>query len=346
MDVVLSESGLLCFLRHCIARGLLHGKNEPVHNLCSKEFGRDIFRNAMPSDCFLVISTYTRFDDKTTRCQRWAADKFPAIRDLWKSLLSVKTASNSGRSAMWGRFSKPFPIFRKMRHDRVQHLCACQLFWIWRESVRRSRNVSDKRRHFCVSSTGWKTVEEENYSSSDFEALPSRRFKRSCEKTFGGRWTRESRKVSSQSVFTQFSKQGAIVLSCFFQCNNDVHPFLKKNQLSTPVCNFSQRRCGVDTTDQMLRLYSCMTATRLRPLLVFFFNLLDVIVLIASIIARYLQLPKSRNTRELLITVIASVDISSASNRPTTSLCNSNQFNQRRVCCQVCKTNKAKITYQ
>ena len=53
-----------------------------------KECSRDIFRDMMNSDHILSIWKYIRFDDKSTRTKRKAADKFVAISDLCESVIN------------------------------------------------------------------------------------------------------------------------------------------------------------------------------------------------------------------------------------------------------------------
>ena len=54
----LTKDELLDFPRLCIAWGLLQDKNEPICNLWSKKYGRDIFCETMSRDRFLPILKY------------------------------------------------------------------------------------------------------------------------------------------------------------------------------------------------------------------------------------------------------------------------------------------------
>lgn len=59
------------------------GKNEDIHGLFDRRFGRPIFRAIMSEDTFQMITRALRFDDVMSRRQMQSTDKFAPIRDLW-----------------------------------------------------------------------------------------------------------------------------------------------------------------------------------------------------------------------------------------------------------------------
>ena len=114
---------------------------------------------------------------------------------------------------------------------------------------------------------------------------------------------------------SKFYRKGECLLTVFKAKRNSVVLLLstqhrctsicESNQLPVTVHDYNQNKYGVDIA-QMLRLYSSKAATRRWPLAVFF-NLLDIIVLNASVITRELQLPGSKNRREFIITLMTSL---------------------------------------
>ena len=108
--------------------------------------------------------------------------------------------------------------------------------------------------------------------------------------------------------------------------------------------SYNKTKCGADAADQMLRLYSTKAATRRWPLSVFY-NLIDIVVLNASIIAKDLQFTNIRNRREFICAFIRKVCTSSTAIQSQPSL-RSNESIEKRVRCQVCKTNKTKTKCQ
>lgn len=388
LDFSISEADLLSFFGLCIARGLLHGKNEPVHNLWSKEFGRDVFRNTMSRDRFLAILRYIRFDDKTTRSQRRATDKFAAIRDLWESVITkCGDCFNPGESTTVDeqlfpcKCRCPFIQFMANKPDKfgIKFWLICDVRtkyvlkavpYLGKDETRPSSspvgesvvmNMTEKYNGFGIS------VTTDNFFTS--VQLAEKLLKKKI--TLLGTMKHCRREVPKQAIkqllaknvpvkTAKFYRKGQCLLTIYKAKRNRVVLLLstqhrcasisEASQLPVPVYDYNQSKYGVDTADQMLRLYSCKAATRRWPLSVFF-NLLDIIVLNASVIARDLQFPRSRNRREFIITLIASLCRTGQSGHASTiqqtaALGCSNQSNQKRVRCHICKTNKTKINCQ
>ena len=66
-DFDLHVDELESFIGLQIARGVLVGKNTPVKQLWSKEWGQLIFRNTMSRDRYQEIMKHLRFDDFSVR---------------------------------------------------------------------------------------------------------------------------------------------------------------------------------------------------------------------------------------------------------------------------------------
>ena len=82
-DFDLHVDELESFIGLQIARGVLVGKNTPVKQLWSKEWGQLIFRNTMSCDRYQEIMKHLRFDDFFSPRQRRETDKFCLISEVW-----------------------------------------------------------------------------------------------------------------------------------------------------------------------------------------------------------------------------------------------------------------------
>ena len=74
-----------------IARGVLMGKNTPIHQLWSKEWGHPIFSKTINRGRYKELMKHLRFDNCSTRRERRQEDKFCLISKIWNNLMkSVK----------------------------------------------------------------------------------------------------------------------------------------------------------------------------------------------------------------------------------------------------------------
>ena len=78
----LNVNELESFIGLQIAQGVLVGKNMPVKQLWSKEWGQLIFRITMSPDRYQEIMKHLRFDDFFSRRQRRETDKFCLISEV------------------------------------------------------------------------------------------------------------------------------------------------------------------------------------------------------------------------------------------------------------------------
>ena len=82
-DWTLTLEELETFIGLCYMRGVLGGKNLPLHSFWSDEFGLPIFKQSMSRDRFYEILRYLRFDVKSSRKERLNTDKFALASELW-----------------------------------------------------------------------------------------------------------------------------------------------------------------------------------------------------------------------------------------------------------------------
>ena len=86
-DFDLHVDELESFIGLQITRGVLVGKNTPVKQLWSKEWGQLIFRNTMSRDRYQEIMKHLRFDDYFSRRQSRETDKFCLISEVWNCFI-------------------------------------------------------------------------------------------------------------------------------------------------------------------------------------------------------------------------------------------------------------------
>ena len=70
-----------------LARGVLVGRNTPIKQLWSKDWGQLVFRNTMSRDRYAKIMKHLRFDDFQRRRQRRETDKFCLISEVWNCFI-------------------------------------------------------------------------------------------------------------------------------------------------------------------------------------------------------------------------------------------------------------------
>ena len=86
-DFDLHVDELESFIGLRFALGVLVGKNTPVKQLWSKEWGQLIFRNTMSRDRYQEIMKHLWFDDFFSRRQRRETDKFCLISEVWNCFI-------------------------------------------------------------------------------------------------------------------------------------------------------------------------------------------------------------------------------------------------------------------
>ena len=78
------------FIGLLILVGSFRASREPLSDLFSEDlnFGRPLFRATMPRERFKIILRFLRFDDHTTRVERFANDRFAPIRYVFEAINS------------------------------------------------------------------------------------------------------------------------------------------------------------------------------------------------------------------------------------------------------------------
>nr|XP_023027886.1 piggyBac transposable element-derived protein 3-like [Leptinotarsa decemlineata] len=86
----LESEELDCFLGVLVKAGALRCRRESTKEIWSTNTSirRSFFSAALPRNRFGEISSFLRFDDKSTRAQRKEQDKLAAIRDIWEMFVN------------------------------------------------------------------------------------------------------------------------------------------------------------------------------------------------------------------------------------------------------------------
>jgi hypothetical protein len=340
-NFMLTENDLLAFLGLCFARGVLLGKNEPVYNLWSKEFGRDIFRDTMSRQRFLSIKRYIRFDDKSTRTERRKNDKFTAIRDLWESVMSncgncynPGSATTVDEQLFPCKCRCPFIQFISNKPDKfgVKFWLICDVASKYVLHAIPYVGKDDQRAPEVRLPESVVLKLTERYYGSGISVTTDNFFTSVslANKLLQHRITllgtlRSNRREVPQAAITElkskhipinkakFYRNGNCLLTAFKAKKNRVVMLLSTEHKSAKILDvnnkpelvhdYNQTKYGVDVADQMLRMYSSKAACRRWPLSVFF-NLLDIIGLNAFIIAKDIKLASSKNRRTFLTVLI------------------------------------------
>lgn len=82
IEVELSVVQLKAFIAILYHRGVMHDQKIPLEELWG-EHSDDFYRTTMPKNLFKIWSRCIRFDDTTTRSQRYELDTYAAFREIW-----------------------------------------------------------------------------------------------------------------------------------------------------------------------------------------------------------------------------------------------------------------------
>lgn len=83
------DTEMFAFIGSLLLAGVYRSNNESTESLWDSEKGRPIFKAIMPLKRFKNISRVIRFDNKDTRSERRALDKFAPIRELWNQWVDI-----------------------------------------------------------------------------------------------------------------------------------------------------------------------------------------------------------------------------------------------------------------
>ena len=291
-------------------RGVLFLNKADVHDLFSCEFGVSFFRETMSRDRFLDIMTNLRFDKKSTRCSRVVEDFFTHIRELYVEFVENSKhvyqpypfltvdeqllPSKNRCKFLQFMASKPDKngIKEWLLVDVKTKYCVNQIPYLGKDHSEDTTSGSQE-------SMGSKVVKEliepfENcgyHITADnfFTSAPLAKHLLQKRTTFLGTLRPNSRSIprdmvtKNKDLFQSDFFESDDVLMVNYQCKakksvsllSTLHcspKIVDESEKKKPeiVVDYNQTKTGVDTLDQMLRIYSTKAATRRWPVCVFY----------------------------------------------------------------------------
>lgn len=327
------------FLGLLLIRGVLKGKNEPIHMFWNKSYGRPIFHETMPRNRFQLILRFVRFDDKTTRNARRENDKYAPLRALWETVTNNFTKCFFPK----GSVTVDEQLFStKSRCSFIQYMPQKPgkfglKFWL----------ICDTSTSYVLNAVPYtgrddrrppeqglgehvvRTLVEPYYGSgitvttdNFFTSLNLSDHLRRNDVSMVGTMRANRREIpsqikdqnrqrtiqSSEFVFTDtamlVSYKAKPTKMVYVLSSAHNQPDIASNdpkKRPDVVLFYNKEKAGVDTADQMLRGYSTKSATKRWPLSAFF-NLLDMVALNCYILCVDLEITKQRRY-EFLISI-------------------------------------------
>jgi hypothetical protein len=310
---------LLCYIGLMLLSGVYKARDEPVAQLWSTDSGRPLFSKSMPRTRFTNIARVLRFDDAASRRQRRETDKLAPIRDvfdMWEKTLEdafvpfENVTCDEQLLTFRGRCpfkqyipSKPgkYGIKLWMLSDsQTSYVCRLQVYTgrqgDTRETNQGKRVVTDLCR--SLKGTG-RNVTCDNFFTSmnllqqlkkdNITVLGTVR-KNRVELPPELVVTKGREALSSKFAFhkdamlvSYCQKKGKVVI--LMSSMHDQADIVEANPKKKPIMilDYNATKGGVDTSDQMLRTYTCKRMTRRWPIAIFS-NMLDISALNAYII--------------------------------------------------------------
>ena len=315
-----SREELLCYLGLLILAGVYKSRNEAIIELWNQERGRPVFTKSMARGRFQQISRVIRFDNAANRRQRHLSDKLAPIRtvfDMWEGTLAdafvpfenvtvdEQLLTYRGRCPFKQYIpSKPGKYGIKiwmMSDSKTSYVIRSQVYTGRRPQEARETNQGERVvLELCKGLKGsGRNVTCDNFFTSlnliqklkkDTITLLGTVRKNRVELppelvNVKGRQALSSLFAfhKDATIVSYCPKKGKVVTlmsSMHSQGEIDVTSPKKKPAM---ILEYNATKGGVDTSDQMLRLYSTKRMTRRWPVAIFN-NMLDVSALNAYII--------------------------------------------------------------
>lgn len=388
-DFELSENDLLAFLGLCIIRGVLQGKNQPLSSFWNQEYGINIFQQTMGRNRFKDIKRYIRFDDKSSRTERRQTNKFAPIQELWDSVIKrCGDAFFPGENTTVDeqlfpcKCRCPFLQYIASKPDKfgIKFWIICDLVtkyilkvipYIGKDDQRDSRmsvpesvvlklaesyygsGICVTSDNFFTSSSLAKSLHQKNITLLGTIRPNRREIPREIVKHFSSKQvpihTSTFLKSQDQMLVAYKAKPNKSVFVLSTEHRSAVIDTNNPKKKPKMITDYNQTKCGVDTADQMLRLYSTKCASRRWPLAVFF-NLLDILCLNSFVLAKEMNMPNAKSRRDFMLH-IGKVLCSKAKarKRPHSQIstmriqANHTGSSESRTRCEICRSNKTKV---
>lgn len=306
------------FLALLYARGAYIARNLPLDHLWSKTWGPPFFHETMPRARFKEIMRFLRFDIKTTRSQRLKTDKFALVSEVWNrfianSILCFKPGQNVtvDEQLFPTKARCPFTQYMANKPDKFGIK-----FWLAADSKTKylvngfpylgkddqrpttetlSENVvlrllepyTNKGRNVTTDNffTSLKLAEKLKAKNTSIVGTMNRKRREIPAKAKDGGANLHHTFVMKHDDITltvyQGKKQKNVIL--LSSLHPDVEVGTDRKKLPETVAFYNNTKCGVDTLDQMARMYSTKAGSRRWPVQVFY-NVLDLAAINAWIL--------------------------------------------------------------
>lgn len=317
-DWSVSMDELEAFIAVLYARGWYGARNLELDFLWSKEWGPPFFSQTMSRDRFREIMRYLRFDLRTERSQRLRTDKFALCSDLWDSfIVNCNSLYKPGpeltvdEQLFPSKARCPFTQYMPNKLDKfgikfwmlcdakTKFMCNAMLYL--GKSDERAPDVNLGEHVVLKLSESYmkkgRNITTDNY----FTSVKLARALKAQQTSLVGTVNRKRREIphevkaakghrystvflknndASLTVYQGKREKNVIVLST-------MHPNITvgetEKRLPETIEVYNKNKAGVDSVDQMARLYSVRAATRRWPVHVFY-NVLDIAAINAYIL--------------------------------------------------------------
>lgn len=307
-----TEEEFLCFFGLLILSGVYKSRGESVIQLWSKEDGRAIFNKSMSRTRFQLISRAIRFDDAVRRRQNRNNDKLAPIKnifEMWETTLADSFVPGDDvtvdEQLLTYRGRVPFKQYIPSKPGKygikIWMLCDSTTSYVLRLQIYSGKQAGQGREQNQGERVVLQLTEDLKGSGRNvtvdnfFSSLSLAQKLSKKQMTLLGTIRKNRTELPPEFV----TVKGREVLSSLFAFRDDatlVSYCPKKGKVVTllssmhtqpevnetrpdkkplMITDYNATKGGVDTADQMLRIYSTKRMTRRWPMAVFY-NMLDI----------------------------------------------------------------------
>ena len=304
-----------------IARGVLMGKNTPIHQLWSKEWGHLIFSKTINRDRYKELMKHLRFDNCSTRRERRQEDKFCLISEIWNNFIEnckkcfVPSFDLTIDEQLFPCKTRcPFIQYMPNKPDkfgikfwllvdvRSKYLCNGKPYlgkdptrnrendlptdvclWLMQPFLKKGYNVTMDN-YFTSINLAEKLKTEKTTLLGTIRK--QRKEISKVEEMIKGKplYFSEIYQSPSKTTLTIYKAKKAKLVYMLSLMHQTVSvDQLHPKKLPETVRSYNASKVGVDVLDQMARYHTCKSATRRWPVAVFF-NIIDCACINAYII--------------------------------------------------------------
>ncbi|XP_034015393.1 uncharacterized protein LOC117500737 isoform X2 [Thalassophryne amazonica] len=308
---------LMAFIAILLLRGIVH--LPALHDAWSAKLGVPLINKIMARNRFQDIMRHLRFDDRDTRCERVANDRFAAVSDVWGSFVAnCITSYNPGRHITIDEQLFPtktrccFLQYIATKPDKfgIKFWVACDLKSKYVCNIipylgkdpscptgeRLSENVVMKLLEPFMDKG--RTVTTNNFftSLSLAQQLLSRKttllgtvnkirreLPDSAKKTLNRKEFSTQVFSTSGATLTVYAPKQRKTVCILSSMHSVVETGDTRKKKPNTLTDYNSMKCGVDVMEQMVRKYTVRSGTRRWPVAVFY-NMIDIAALNAHVL--------------------------------------------------------------